>query len=108
MVIPKLMTDFHNGILEQATVPSPLLSFETRLKLSSLTLFYHFSLLQLVVVYILLFIISYNCTSWHGLNKRLWLTGVVGNNRKVNNYIVMSYRDVIVVTNIVTRRTNKA
>ncbi len=27
---------------------------------------------------------------------------------KVNNYIVRSYRDVIVVTNIVTRRTSKA
>ncbi len=27
---------------------------------------------------------------------------------KVNNYIVRSYRDVIVVTNIVTRRTSKS
>ncbi len=27
---------------------------------------------------------------------------------KVNNYIVRSYRDVIVVTNTATRRTNKA
>ncbi len=29
-------------------------------------------------------------------------------NHHVNNYIVRSYRDVIVVTNIVARRTNKA
>ncbi len=27
---------------------------------------------------------------------------------EVNNYIVRAYRDVIVVTNIVTRRTSKA
>ncbi len=29
-------------------------------------------------------------------------------NDHVNNYIVRSYRDVIIVTNIATRRTNKA
>ncbi len=29
-------------------------------------------------------------------------------NVQVNNYIVRSYRDVIVVANIVTRRTSKA
>ncbi len=42
------------------------------------------------------------------LETRASYTGAHAFDRLVNTYIVRSYRDVIVVTNIVTRRSSKA